>query len=67
MPQINTTILTLCTVSLIAMLPVRAAPSGDGHPVNASAFVPLPVVSYHTVKEQGLDIFYREAGPSDGP
>lgn len=27
----------------------------------------FPAVSYHTVKVQGLDIFYREAGPADAP
>lgn len=26
-----------------------------------------PVVRYRTVKIEGLDIFYREAGPADGP
>ena len=26
-----------------------------------------PVVSYHTIKVDGLDIFYREAGPKDAP
>jgi pimeloyl-ACP methyl ester carboxylesterase len=26
-----------------------------------------PVVTYRTVKIDGLDIFYREAGPADGP
>jgi pimeloyl-ACP methyl ester carboxylesterase len=27
----------------------------------------IPPVTYHTVKVAGLDIFYREAGPQDGP
>ena len=26
-----------------------------------------PPVSYHTINVDGLDIFYREAGPADGP
>lgn len=26
-----------------------------------------PPVTYHTIKVDGLDIFYREAGPADGP
>jgi pimeloyl-ACP methyl ester carboxylesterase len=27
----------------------------------------IPPVTYHTVEVDGLDIFYREAGPQDGP
>jgi pimeloyl-ACP methyl ester carboxylesterase len=27
----------------------------------------VPVVMYHTVKVDGVDVFYREAGPKDGP
>src|SRR5258708_7637651 len=27
----------------------------------------VPTVHYHTVKVDGIDIFYREAGPADAP
>lgn len=43
--------------SLFAMLAIAAA-------VHA---VPAPAVAHRTVKVEGLDIFYREAGPADAP
>jgi pimeloyl-ACP methyl ester carboxylesterase len=38
-------------------------------PATARAAMPAaaPTVHYHTVKVDGIDIFYREAGPADGP
>lgn len=39
-----------------------AAPAAHHH----AAAIP-PVVRYHTVKIDGVDIFYREAGPADAP
>ncbi len=39
-----------------------AAPAAHHH----AATIP-PVVRYHTVKIDGVDIFYREAGPADAP
>lgn len=46
--------------------------AGPGEPPAASSqgvttWTPAPVVHYRTVKIDGLDIAYREAGPKDGP
>ena len=36
-------------------------------PVHAADPKPAPAVAHRTVKIDGLDIFYREAGPKDAP
>lgn len=44
-----------------AQSPTGCLRESDARPMQA------PVVRYHTVKLDGLDIFYREAGPSNAP
>ncbi len=46
-----------------AALPVASLAQPAARPTSA---IP-PVVFYHTVKVDGVDIFYREAGPANGP
>ena len=46
-----------------AALPVVSLAQPAAQPTSA---IP-PVVFYHTVKVDGVDIFYREAGPANGP
>ena len=41
--------------------------AGDGDTAPAPAKVSDTRVQYHTVQVDGLDIFYREAGPKDAP
>jgi pimeloyl-ACP methyl ester carboxylesterase len=43
-----------------------SAPSGSAAPAAQSAAAPV-TVHHRTVKVDGLDIFYREAGPKDAP
>lgn len=35
--------------------------------MNAATAAPEPLVSYHFVRVDGLEVFYREAGPKDAP
>ena len=53
-------------VALLAStaLPITSMAEPAGHRIEQ--LVP-PVVRYHTVKVDGVDIFYREAGPADAP
>ena len=53
----NTWTLRLTLVLLTAAVPAAAL----------AADVPAPRVLHKTMKIDGLDIFYREAGPADGP
>jgi pimeloyl-ACP methyl ester carboxylesterase len=64
----------LKSVKLLAMLAASAFAVGLGAGPNIRAQAPVPLVSnddsavhYHTVKIDGVDIFYREAGPADAP
>jgi len=52
-----------------ALLTTSAIPTGAGATAVANhAALPIPpVITYHTVKIGGVDIFYREAGPADAP
>ena len=58
--RIGRTIVTLLAATLAA-LPLRAA-----EPVPGAAPADHPTL-YKTAKVEGLDIFYREAGPADAP
>lgn len=49
--------------SALSSVPATAAP----HPETTRAFASVPAVAYRTVSVEGLNIFYREAGPSDAP
>jgi pimeloyl-ACP methyl ester carboxylesterase len=52
----------------LAAAPVPAAePVTSGNPVIATAAHNTATVTYKTVSVQGLNIFYREAGPSKAP
>lgn len=55
-------LLAATLVSAIAPLGVHAAPTAA-----AATNVATAAVSYRTVKVDGLNIFYREAGPKDAP
>ncbi len=52
-----------------ALLTSTAAPSTvqAAHAPRYLLQVSVPVIHYHTVNIDGVDIFYREAGPADGP
>ncbi|SRR5579883_825823 len=54
-------LLATCTT---AITPISAAISGQKPAAENSA---MPVTHYRTVKVDGIDIFYREAGPADAP
>jgi pimeloyl-ACP methyl ester carboxylesterase len=53
----------------VATVLISSAALLDAGPetAQAAAQVAIPTVHYHTVKVDGIDIFYREAGPADGP
>lgn len=51
-----------------AFAAASASTSGSANPARAAnAGAPRYPTTYHTVKVDGLDIFYREAGPSNAP
>lgn len=51
---------------LFATAPALAAPPSHEAP-SVTAMRAVPVVHYRTTKIDGVDVFYREAGPADGP
>ncbi len=55
-------------LALAALLLASAAlpVASPAQPVQPTSGIP-PVVFYHTVKVDGVDIFYREAGPANAP
>jgi pimeloyl-ACP methyl ester carboxylesterase len=58
-PKTSLILITVAFATAVASPELRAADSGPGRP--------LTEVAYRTVKLDGLDIFYREAGPKDAP
>ncbi len=50
-------------LATLASFPLQAAPPPPGPATN----VATAAVSYRTVKVDGLNVFYREAGPADAP
>ena len=60
--------LDISAITLLALATHIAAPQG-AHAQEPQPTAPLPpiTVDHRTVKVAGLDIFYREAGPSDAP
>jgi pimeloyl-ACP methyl ester carboxylesterase len=59
---------TLGASAAFASASTSAPVSGSAsHARAANAGAPRYPTTYHTVKVDGLDIFYREAGPSDAP
>jgi pimeloyl-ACP methyl ester carboxylesterase len=52
--------LAMASSTMLGVTYVKAASS-------AASQRTIPVVMYHTVKVDGVDVFYREAGPKDGP
>ncbi len=56
------TLVSLLTISLLATVTEPVVAEDHRH-----VTAPPPRVSYRTVKIDGLDIFYREAGPTDAP
>ena len=55
-----------CMAALLAFT-AHALPAKAQAPAGARAASPLPVVHHRTIRVDGMDIFYREAGPKDGP
>src|ERR1700758_4542748 len=55
----RTTAGRVASVLVLGLQPLAVAQGGE-HPVEHST-------SYHTINIDGLSIFYREAGPTDGP
>ncbi|QIF06052.1 alpha/beta hydrolase [Roseimicrobium sp. ORNL1] len=53
------------TSCLLAISLAVASARAEESPSASTAFV--PTVHYHTAKVDGLDVFYREAGPKDAP
>ncbi len=54
------------TLAILAASPALA-PAVMAAPASPTATAAAPEVRYATVKVDGLDIFYREAGPKDAP
>jgi pimeloyl-ACP methyl ester carboxylesterase len=59
--------LALAVVLLSTSAPPALAGVGDGPPGVRSAVEPVAVIHYRSAKIDGVDIFYRETGPADGP
>lgn len=53
------TLILLASIATLAGGPIWAAQASPG--------LTLPVTHYHTTNIEGVDVFYAEAGPSDGP
>lgn len=51
-------------LTFLTGVPLAAPAQADASPPAAQDYTQ---VSYHTVKVDGLNIFYREAGPKDAP
>ena len=56
----------IATAALLIPEAALSAPQQAGSSISRPLTVP-PVVHYRTKKVEGVDIFYREAGPVDGP
>ena len=52
---------------ILAAAMFTAAPALDSKPATPAVTDHAHSVSYHTVKVDGLDVFYREAGPTGAP
>ncbi|QSQ20915.1 alpha/beta hydrolase [Pyxidicoccus parkwayensis] len=52
---------------VLTFLLLAAVPAGASAAPPSRGEARVPEVRYRTVKVEGLDIFYREAGPSDAP
>ena len=62
LPQYLT--IAVIAAAVAALAPIPEAVSGPSQAMNAS---PIPVTHYRTAKIEGIDVFYREAGPADAP
>jgi pimeloyl-ACP methyl ester carboxylesterase len=58
-----------CTaaVLVLVMSPAVAQKGESEQDVRAHLSKQMPVVTYHTVEVNGVNVFYREAGPRDAP
>ena len=59
--------LRLLALAGIVLTGPAFAQSGCPKPAPASPGLVVPVVQYKTVKIDGVNVFYREAGPANGP
>ena len=62
----RTTVALAAVLLSVAALPA-AAVAQTRTDIAAASQTAIPVTHYRTVKVDGIDIFYREAGPADGP
>ncbi|WP_407935233.1 alpha/beta fold hydrolase [Cupriavidus plantarum] len=63
--RLLTTLLT--GVALAAADTALAAPAACPKPARAGAAQAVPVIHYRTASIDGVNVFYREAGPANGP
>lgn len=61
------TLLSLAAAAFLAAGAVRATPAADASLVPPAAGAPAGQVRYRTIAVDGVDVFYREAGPADAP
>lgn len=66
MPRLSRRHSLILTLAILAASPALA-PAAMAAPAAPAATAAAPEVRYATVKVDGLDIFYREAGPKDAP
>jgi pimeloyl-ACP methyl ester carboxylesterase len=66
-PMRSSTILLCGTLLALALSPGGATARERQFEASAVAHMKIPVVYYRTENVDGTDIFYREAGPEDGP
>jgi pimeloyl-ACP methyl ester carboxylesterase len=59
-----TVVTVVATLMSISLAPEKASAQS---PISATAQAVAPVTHYKLAKVDGSDIFYREAGPADGP
>lgn len=57
----------IATALTAASLAFSMPTTGHAAPAPQAGAPALPVIHYRTAKVEGLDIFYREAGPKDAP
>ena len=65
-----TPLLSRAAAALVAafLFSPMLSPSASAAPAECAApGAAIPVVHYRTAKIDGIDIFYREAGPADAP
>ncbi|MEG3175344.1 alpha/beta hydrolase [Sphingomonas sp. RB3P16] len=59
--------LAISAVALLVSGAAPFAPAAQARPTATASMAPVVMTKYHTTKVDGVDVFYREAGPANAP